>query len=224
MQSTLRPIQKRSIYLKNEIYNALRSAILTGSLRQGERLTLARLADIFQVSRTPIRDAVTRLEAENLVQSLHHKGILVIGLSEEDIREIFEIRAFLEALAAVEACSKRTCRDLNKLFLYNQRMQSAQDRRDLIEHHVSNDAFHFSIYEISERPNLFRLAVSFKECYRVLRTPSDFENRELIEQAIRDHMELIEAIEARNKSAAQAIAEIHVHRSRDQRLAALKAS
>jgi len=224
MQSTLRPIRKRSTLLKEEIYDAVKTAILSGKLRPGERFTLAYLADVFQVSRTPIRDAITRLAAENLVQSLSHKGFLIIGISERDLREIFEIRAFFEALAAVEACKKRTPNDLNRLSWYNQRLQNAGEKRDLTEHHFLNDAFHFSIYEISEKMNLCRLVVSFREYYRVLRTPGDFENTILIEQAIRDHVELIEAIEDRNKSAAQAIAEEHVLRSRDKLLETFRAS
>ncbi len=85
--------------LAEQIYDILRSDILTQKIPCGEKLTLSALKERFQVSTTPIRDALTRLEKDGLLQYYSNIGVNVINLDEEDLRELFTFMGDLDALA-----------------------------------------------------------------------------------------------------------------------------
>lgn len=220
MQSILQPIQKRSSFLKEEVYNAIKSAILAGSLAPGQRLTLTDLSEILEVSRTPVRDAVTRLEAENLVQSLNNKGILVIGISQKDIYDIFEIRVFSETVAAMEACKKRVQSDIEGLSWFTDMIRQATHERNVAQYNYYNEAFHYMLFEISKKTSLYLVLGTYREYCKIVRAPEDFEETEFIQEAFEDHLALVKAIEFRNETAAREIAEGHLLRTRDKLLRA----
>ena len=87
--------------LRDVVFNTLRHAILKGELEPGERLMEISLAQKLGVSRTPIREAIRKLELEGLVSIIPNKGAFVEGVSTDDIRDIYEIRALLEGLCAL---------------------------------------------------------------------------------------------------------------------------
>jgi DNA-binding GntR family transcriptional regulator len=211
----LEPIRKKSTYLKDDVYHTLKNAILVGSLKYGQRITLTEISQILEVSRTPVRDAVTRLEAENLVQSTNKKGILIIGISPKDLRDIFEIRLFLETNAATDVCKKRTKSDLEKLSKLNQAMQNAQIEGNAEKYQFYDDAFHYFLYKVSNKINLYVLLNSLMEYCSFFRSTDNFENMALIKQDLQDHLQLVEAIRARNKHVARKIVEVHLLRLRD---------
>ncbi|CAM3651798.1 GntR family transcriptional regulator [Parendozoicomonas haliclonae] len=100
------------------IYNALRDEIISGRIQAGERIRQENIANIFNVSRIPVREALKRLEAQGLVQNMRHKGCIVSSLSPKDVEEIYEIRANLEPLViekSVENMSEETLAEARKL-------------------------------------------------------------------------------------------------------------
>jgi DNA-binding GntR family transcriptional regulator len=101
--------------IRERVYNHLRKAILSGQIPVGERLVESRLASQIGTSRTPIREALHKLELENLVSSIPRVGYFVRGLSEEDIGDICEIRSAIEGLATRRAISQITGRNLERL-------------------------------------------------------------------------------------------------------------
>ena len=94
--------------LRDVVFNTLRNAILTGELSPGERLMEIKLADKLGVSRTPIREAIRKLELEGLVVNTPRKGAEVANISPEDLRDVLEVRRSLEVLAITLACEKMT--------------------------------------------------------------------------------------------------------------------
>lgn len=94
--------------LRDVVFNTLREGILTGKLKPGERLMEIHLADKLGVSRTPIREAIRMLELEGLVTMIPRRGAEVSRISEQDLRDVLEVRASLESLAARLACVKIT--------------------------------------------------------------------------------------------------------------------
>ena len=91
--------------LRDVVFKTLREAILTGELEPGERLMEIKLADKLGVSRTPIREAIRKLEIEGLVNMTPRKGAVVAEISEEDLQNVLEVRRVLEKLAVELACS-----------------------------------------------------------------------------------------------------------------------
>ena len=92
--------------LRDVVFNTLRQAILRGELKPGERLLEIHLANKLGVSRTPIREAIRKLELENLVIMVPRKGAVVAEITEKSLRDVLEVRRALEALAVQLACEK----------------------------------------------------------------------------------------------------------------------
>jgi len=110
---TERALSKYS--LRNRIHNKIREDILKGRYKTGESLVEMKLAEELGVSRTPVREALRQLELEGLVTSIPNKGVIVSGITVQDIEDIFEIRSLIEGLAAKRAVNKITEDDLKRM-------------------------------------------------------------------------------------------------------------
>ena len=103
--------------LRDVVFNTLRRAILKGELEPGERLMEIALANKLGVSRTPIREAIRKLELEGLVVMIPRKGAEVARITEKDLRDVLEVRTSLEKLAIELACDRITEDDIHDLKL-----------------------------------------------------------------------------------------------------------
>ncbi len=102
--------------LRDVVFENLRDAIITQVLKPGERLMEIQLADEMGVSRTPVREAIRKLELEGLVVMVPRKGAYVAGVSMKDIHEVYEVRSALEMLAVTLAAERITDEELNGIF------------------------------------------------------------------------------------------------------------
>jgi len=119
--------------LRSRVFNQLQNDILNGFYEPGDNLIETKLSDELGVSRTPIREALRQLELEGLVQSIPNKGVIVKGVSSQDIQDIYTIRMLIEGLAARWAADKITAQELEEL----------KDTVDLEEFYtVKNDYSH----------------------------------------------------------------------------------
>ena len=103
--------------LRDVVLNTLRQAILTGELKPGERLMEIHLADKMGVSRTPIREAIRRLELEGLVTMIPRRGAVVAQITEKSMADVLEVRRALDAFCAELACDRITEEELKNLEL-----------------------------------------------------------------------------------------------------------
>ena len=101
--------------LADKVFKKLEEEILNGALKAGENLTELRISARLGVSRTPVREAIHRLEQEGLVQLTPNKGAVVVGVSEKDLRDIYDIRMKLEGLASRWAAEQITEEDAKSL-------------------------------------------------------------------------------------------------------------
>ena len=101
--------------LRDVVFNTLRQAILRGELKPGERLMEIQLANKLGVSRTPIREAIRKLELEGLVLMIPRKGAEVAEITEKNLRDVLEVRKALEELAVKLACDRMTDEQMDKL-------------------------------------------------------------------------------------------------------------
>lgn len=131
------------------VYEALRKAIIEGDLAEGENLRQDHIAQMFNTSRIPVREALSRLEQHGLITTERYKGAVVAGLSIEEIEEIFEFRALIEAEVirlAVPSLDRRTL-DLARQHCEEFEQEENSDRWGEI-----NRNFHYSLYEAARRP------------------------------------------------------------------------
>lgn len=193
-------------------YQKLRQRILDGSLPGGTLLVEATLVREFGISRTPIREALHRLEAEGMLAALPRGGYSVVALTNKDLHDFYQIRAALEGLAAETAAHRVTRTDIARLEDLYDEMAAAldQDREDDLAR--LNREFHQAIALASGNSQLHYMLDNLKAVFERFRTGA-VSNDERRRQAHHEHGELIEALRARDAATARRLAEQHVHRA-----------
>src|SRR4051812_14059546 len=111
---------EKHLTLRERILETIRDAIMSGSLKQGEKVAEPELAERFGISRTPIREAFRQLESEGYLTVIPRKGAVVAAFSERDVEEFYAIKSILEGYAARMACTNLTPKELDKLAAINQ--------------------------------------------------------------------------------------------------------
>ncbi len=137
---------------QEEAYQYLRNAIRVGELQPGQRIVSEDFAAALDMSRMPVREALRRLSAEGLVAMRANRGAVVKKLSKDEVLEIFEMRAVLEALAAAKAVEKASAADIRELEFLLNRLEAVQS--DMSLWITAHREFHEKISAISQSPRL----------------------------------------------------------------------
>ena len=162
------PVQTEpSLPVGYETFVQLRSMIISGALKEGTRLVERKLAAELKVSRTPVREALKRLEAEGLVQSNRSGGLIVTTFSQADIEEIFTIREALEGCATGIAALRRTPEALDAMSEQMELLQSSAEAGDIDGFWRLNLEFHALIYEAAASPRLYRMLMDTRNASAV---------------------------------------------------------
>lgn len=145
---------ERAVSLGQQVADILRQRIVRGELRAGDRMTEEALAEEFEVSRGPIRDAVTQLAFEKLVRMQKPRGIYVVGLTEDDVEQLYSLRAALEQLALERAMRVSDDSRWRAMRDAVTRMTMAADAGDHAAFLAADLDFHSQIYELADHPRL----------------------------------------------------------------------
>ncbi len=140
----------KTVSLADQVFEKLESDIITGVYPRGEILTELKLVENLGVSRTPIREALRRLEQERLIEDTA-KGSVVLGITVDDLIDIMEIRQSIEGLAAYYATKNITPEELEELRQINELQDFYYEKKDIERLRQMDDRFHVAIYEISKR-------------------------------------------------------------------------
>ena len=149
--------------LRDVVFNTLRQAIITGEFAPGERLMEIALAERLWVSRTPVREAIRKLELEGLVVMIPRKGAEVAQITEKDLRDSLEVRCNLEELAVKLACERITGEGEEKLKLALEDFKQAVEKQDFQNIVDSDIAFHDVIFEATQNHRLMQIASNLRE-------------------------------------------------------------
>jgi DNA-binding GntR family transcriptional regulator len=195
-------------------YATIRAMILSGELPSGAQVREERIADSCGVSRTPVRDALRRLEAELLIRKSPSQRSFVADWSLDDIEDSFVLRAMLEGHAAKRAAARISWSLLERLRTHNGLILNAvstsqPDIGAFLEH---NRAFHSIVLESAESARLVNILGRVIEQPIVWRTAQNY-GRENLLQSHREHDELINAFERRDGDWASAIMTGHIRRA-----------
>ena len=195
--------------LRDVVFNTLRRAILKGELKPGERLMEIALADKLGVSRTPIREAIRKLELEGLVVMAPRKGAKVASITERDLNDLLEVRKGMEVLAISLACKRITGEELEKLESIERSFQSLIESGNLTELAEMDVKFHDTIYQATNNQRLVQLLNNLREQmyrYRMEYLKDIAVRRTLAEE----HKAICEALRGRDESKAQNYVSVHI--------------
>lgn len=200
--------------LRDIVFQTLRKAILTGELEPGERLMETQLGEKLGVSRTPIREAIRKLELEGLVVMVPRKGAQVAQFTEKDIEDVLEVRAALEALAARLACKTMDDRAFLRLQLVITEYEYAAREND-IEVMIQKDVeFHETIFNATKNDKLIQLFNNIREQIHRYRI-AYLKNTEDSEAVKTEHIQLLEALKNQDEDLASDLATKHIHTQRE---------
>jgi len=195
-------------------YDKIRAHLLSGAVKPGAQLTEDQLTQITGVSRTPVREAVRRLESEMLLVRSESKRIFVADWSRDDIDEMFTLRQMLEGHAAERAARRLSGEQIDRLEEVNQQLHLAvtMEPPDVVRFLDANRSFHEIITEAAHSPRLAQVLAMLVEQPVVLRTARSYSVEDL-RQSARDHDELIAAFRARDPGWARAVMGSHLRRA-----------
>ena len=198
--------------LRDVVFENLRGAIVEGRLKPGERLMEVQLAEQLGVSRTPVREAIRKLELEGLVVMLPRKGAYVANMSLKDLIDVLEIRASLEGLAASLAAERITDEDIKKLESIVEEFKDGINESN-VEALLRKDVeFHECIFKSTNNKKLHQLINSlWEQVYRFRVTYiSDYDSTVNI---IEEHKMILDAIKRRDSKLAKKYAMEHIQKA-----------
>lgn len=199
--------------MATSVYDRIRDAILSGALEGGRQLSENALAAEFGTSRTPVREALHRLEIERLVER-GPRGATVRATSPEEILDIYEVRITLEGSAAHGAARRATPLDIARLQARQQDMRAVSDR---VKRAAANRAFHEALWAASQSPTLVDLLDRLH--VHLLRYPtSTLDDDDRWARALDEHDAIVDAIACGDSALARDLAEQHMSAARDVRL------
>lgn len=213
-QESLKLNMNEYLPLRDVVFNTLRRAILTGNIRPGERLMEVQLSQMLGVSRTPIREAIRKLELEGLVETLPRRGAQVAKISEKSLKDVLEVRRALDVLIAELACiriSEEQLMDLqNAQTQFEMAVKQASDKDiDTAEIAKADVEFHNIIMEATGNERLISLVNNLAEQmyrYRFVY----LKDQNIHEKLILEHKDIYEAIRNRDVERAKETAAIHI--------------
>jgi DNA-binding GntR family transcriptional regulator len=188
------------------IYNALRDAIIRGEIGEGEALRQDTIAQMFRVSRIPVREAMQRLEAQGLVVSERHKGAVVASLSVGQITEIFQFRALIEPIViemAVPLMSEETLAEAQR------HCDAFAAETDPLRWGDLNRAFHRALYKDSDKPYFLSVIDKTNDLVeRYVRLVLYFVQG--MRHAVAEHQAILDACKARDAKRAAELTRKHI--------------
>jgi DNA-binding GntR family transcriptional regulator len=205
------------------VHMTLREAILHGVLPAGQPLGEIQLAEVFGRSRTPVREAILKLESEGLAERFPRRGLVVARMTREEVLEVYAVREVLSGLAAQLAALGMLPTELDRLVWLNDRLRAAAVAGDKQAMSQLNLDFHDAICKASRNSLLQEFMRRIHEwVHRFGETTMAFPGRGL--EAVAEHEALIDAIRARDPEAAERIARLHADRARQIRISMIQSA
>ena len=201
-------------------YEVLKHAIITGEIPAGERIVETDYADRLHISRTPLREALRKLERDGLVEYVLRRGVVVRAFTIADVEEIYTIRNALEMLTLPAIIEKATAEDIESLRTQLREMDELIEAKDFDTLSPITRAFHRQLTAICGQNRILRVIEGQDEFITRFSAMAIRQEENLLE-AHKEHYALVDFIEKRDLEGFQALMEQHINRSKEMCLAAL---
>ncbi len=189
--------------LSNSLFNQLRIDILQGKLKAGEKLTEQRICAEYVVSRTPVREAFQKLENDGLIETIPNRGAFVVGVSDRDIEDMYELRKAYEAIAVRWAIQRITEEEFQQLQEAYEFMEFYTMKKDIEKMLNINMQFHQLIYNAAHNHMLLHTLTNFQIYTKQRRGTKTYADNYL-EEVLAEHQEIFQAFSAKDEEAAAA--------------------
>jgi DNA-binding GntR family transcriptional regulator len=213
--------KKGSLPVRERVHESLRSAVLSGRLSPGERLTEEYLADQLGVSRTPVREALHKLESEGLIKPLETRGFVVSRDSKDEVEELFELRSVLEGYALRIICERVSDELLERLNRLIEKAEEALKRGKIDEVFKWNTQFHDSLHGlVTEKRRFHRLLVTMRK-YVLMYRKDTLGNPEGAREAVEGHKKIVMALRLKDRELCERVMRDHIQAAKEGALQSL---
>jgi DNA-binding GntR family transcriptional regulator len=195
--------------LHEQVAHRLRQMLVENRIAPGAKLNERELAEVLNVSRTPLREAIKMLAAEGLVELLPNRGAIAVELTEDDVLHTFEVMAGLEAQSGELAAQRITDAELAEIKAMHYEMMAAYTRRDLPAYYRLNAAIHAAINAAAKNPVLTATYQQVNARLQALRFRSN-QDGDKWRAAVKEHEMMIEALSARDPVAMRTVLASHL--------------
>ena len=196
-------IEHKTISLADQVFDHLENDILSGKYQRGEILTESKLSAELGVSRTPLRDALLRLEAEGFVTIQPRKGVYITPVSDAFVKSACQILGALEADCLDTVFPLLTSRHIRQLEESNKRQEQFLERRQAVEYHAENARFHDIFLSLSSNTLLYQTIGPLRRRLDML--PDHPLAYEQARAALNDHCRIIDSLKMKNRTAAVSV-------------------
>jgi DNA-binding GntR family transcriptional regulator len=200
--------------LGQHVFENLKRSIVRGKISSGEWLVESHIAETLGISRTPVREAIHKLEREGLIERQPRGGFTVLGLKRNDIEETFGIRSVLEGYAARLAAVKHEAQELEELDNKIEEFQIALDSKKMNLLPAINTQFHDLLYSLSKSPKLINMINGLRDqIYRY--REMILKERQFASTSNQDHKKMLKSIRKRDAEGAERMAREHILRGQE---------
>ncbi len=206
-----------SLLAKDKIASILRNEIIKGNIKPGQKLLEKELCEQLGVSRTPLREAIRNLEVEGLIESIPNKGSRVRTMTIQDIKNVYELRIELEALATKKSVPYLIKEDLDSLFSIQEMLKTATKKATWGEVSELNKKFHNILVSKGDN-NLLLSTIDQLHKVSVVISVSNFSIPGRSWNVIDEHSKVIEAVKEKDAELASILMRNHLEAARDSLL------
>ncbi len=208
------PTVRKGKFLREQVYKTLKNTILIGGLQPKKRLIEEKLADEMGTSRTPVREAIQKLEKEGLIHKLPRGGYAVSIVTDEDIEEVFGIRSVLEGYAGYLAASRATEDDIKALEEIVRKEEECLKENNTEEIIQLNTEFHDRLYKAAKSSKLYTIINDLRDYiyrYRII----IFRYSGMAEISINDHKDMIGLMKEKSAVQVEKLVRKHIIRGKN---------
>ncbi|HPD90432.1 MAG TPA: GntR family transcriptional regulator [Bacillota bacterium] len=206
-----------NIPLAGTLFVQLQKDILCGKLKPGQKLTEQNLCAEYNVSRTPVREALRQLEMDGLVENIPNRGAFVVGFTEQDMMDMYDLRKVYEMQAVRWAITRITDEELEALEETFEFMEFYTMKKDIEKMHNINIGFHQIIYNASHNRMLQHVLSSYQIYLKYKRRDMVYDDQYL-PTVLAEHQAIFQAFRAKDPEAGVRAMEIHMDHSKKRNL------
>lgn len=204
---------RKGRFLREQVYKRLKETILDGNLAPNTRLIEEKIASEIGTSRTPVREAIQKLEKEGLIKKLPKGGFAVSKITEADVEDVFGIRSVLEGYAGYLATLRAKEEDIKALEEIVKKEEEYVVLKKYNEIIQLNTEFHDKLYRTARSERLYNIINDLRDyIYRFRRLIFSFEG--MAEVSIKDHKDMIELMKAKKASKVESLIRRHIIRGK----------
>src|SRR3954451_18785955 len=214
-ETQLRAGEDQNLSRADFVYQRLRLGIRSGDYRPGDRMREADLAAKLNVSRTPIREAIRRLASEGILEVAASRGVMIIQLDKQQVRELYALREALEGTAARLAAHHASTGEISEMRELLERPENTKERPEVVA--KLNRVFHRTIHDAAHNRYLAEALEQLSDSLALLPGPT-FEAPGRVAGAHAEHLAILAAIEKRDPEEAERLARQHIQMAGQTRM------